>query len=509
MSKPATQTRLAVPAHLRGLRWPRVTVPALVRREPLIVALALAGAGVYAIYGLWAHEHFQTEYDLSIFDQVVWRWSHFQLPIGTIAFSTSENELADHFSPILALLAPLYWIWSDARMLLIAQGALLGASVVPLFLYARPRIGRVGAYLLAAGYLLFWGISAGVGYQFHELAFAPLLIGLTIYFADQERWRGFWIAAALLLLVKENMSVLVVFIGLWLLTRGQYRRGLIAVGVGLAWYFLVVEVFMPALTPAGHEYTHWTYTAFGPNLTSALGNVVRYPGLLFHELINDPLKVRTLAYLVVPFLALMLYSPLVLLCVPLVAEEMFSSDPLFWGTRFHHWLPIGVVLAMGAADGLRNLLRLTRREYATAWIGAAAGALILIANFEIAKRFPLSRIMQPNFTFTRTPVDRAMYHAIGKVPAGASVTTQAPVLPHLSQRAHVYLLGRCPTSPATRYLVINLPQAAWPDPVIARKWVEVRRSQYDQIFGELGWTVLRRKLGVSETSGLPGNRTVC
>ena len=138
------------------------------------------------------------------------------LPIGTIAFSRSQNELADHFSPILALLAPLYWAWSDARVLLMAQGGLLGASLVPVFLYARPRVGRVGAYLLTAGYALFWGISAGVGYQFHELAFAPLLLGLAIYFADQGRWRGFWIAIVGLLLVKENMSVLVVFIGLWL-----------------------------------------------------------------------------------------------------------------------------------------------------------------------------------------------------------------------------------------------------------------------------------------------------
>ena len=124
----------------------------------------------------------------------------------------------------------------------------------------------------------------------------------------------------------------------------------------------MVDVVIPALTPAGHSYAHWTYTAFGANVGSALQNIFNHPGLPFHQLVDDPQKTRTLAYLLVPFLALVLYSPLLLLCVPLVAEELFSSDPLFWTTHFHHWLPIGVVLAMGAADGLRNLLRLTGRD---------------------------------------------------------------------------------------------------------------------------------------------------
>src|SRR6266508_3612969 len=186
-----------------------------------------------------------TDFDLAIADQAVWHYANFQSPeITTIVPPVSM--LGDHFSPILIALAPLYWIWSDPRMLLIAQALLIAASIVPVFLFARPRMGRFGAYLLSAAYTLFWGISAAVGYQFHELAFSPLLIALCILFADRRQWAAFFISLAALLLVKENMSVLAVFIGLWLISGREYRLGAITVGIGVAWYVLALNVLLPA-----------------------------------------------------------------------------------------------------------------------------------------------------------------------------------------------------------------------------------------------------------------------
>ena len=50
------------------------------------------------------------------------------------------NLLGDHFHPALMLLAPAYWIWDDARVLLVVQALLLAASSLPLFWWARPRL---------------------------------------------------------------------------------------------------------------------------------------------------------------------------------------------------------------------------------------------------------------------------------------------------------------------------------------------------------------------------------
>jgi uncharacterized membrane protein len=482
-SPPDTLTQTAIRRPHLGVR-----VPALVRTEPLLIAISAIFAVAYSLYAVWEHNHFMTDFDLAIVDQAVWHYSNFSSPeITTI--SPPVNMLGDHFSPILTVLAPLYWIWSDPRMLLIAQGALVAASIVPVFLFARPRMGRVGAYLLAAAYALFWGISAAVGYQFHELAFSPLLIALCILFADRRQWTAYFISLGALLLVKENMSVLGVFIGLWLISGREFRRGAITVGVGLAWYFLALNVLLPAF--AGHDYTHWTYQDLGPDGPSAVKSILLHPDQPFELLFNEPEKRETLLLLTAPFLGLVLGSRLVILCMPLVAQQLFSSYELQWGTDFHYWLPIAPVLAMGAADGFRNIVRWLRREQALALAGGIVAAVMLAVNLGLAHRYPLWTLVEPGFSLSATETDRAAQRALDVVPDGASATAAAAMLPYLSRRDDIYLFGY--PSPQNEYVVFAPQALGWPDPVYERQWLRQNRSAYRTVYDRDGWVVRKRR----------------
>jgi uncharacterized membrane protein len=483
-SHASRSVELPLRARARGAAW----VPALVRTEPLLLALAALFAVAYALYAVWEHDHFMTDFDLAIADQAVWHYSHLTSPhITTI--SPPVNMLGDHFSPILIILAPLYWLWSDPRMLLIAQGVLVAASIVPVFLFAQPRVGRLGAYLLAVAYALFWGISAAVGYQFHELAFSPLLIALCILFADRRQWTAFFVSVALLLLVKENMSILVIFIGLWMMSGKEVRLGLITAGIGLAWYFLAVDVFLPAF--AGHAYTHWTYTDFGPNAGSAVKNIVIHPDLPFRELVNEPEKRHVLLLLLASCLGLTLGSRLIILCVPLIAQQFFSSYAAQWGTDFHYWLPIAPVLFMGAADGLRNIVRWLGRERSLALAGGIAAAALLASNLIIARDYPLWKLVEPGFSFSATSADRAAQRALDVVPGDASATVPAAQLPHMSRRDDIYLFGY--PSPQNSYVVFAPGALGWPDPAYERQWLQQNKAAYRVVYDRDGWVVWRRR----------------
>ena len=79
------------------------------RARVAVVALAVLFTILYSLYGLFRHWHFgSSAYDLGIFDQVVWRLSRFETPGSSIRGFT--HFLGDHFFPIVALFAPLYWI---------------------------------------------------------------------------------------------------------------------------------------------------------------------------------------------------------------------------------------------------------------------------------------------------------------------------------------------------------------------------------------------------------------
>jgi uncharacterized membrane protein len=456
--------------------------------EPLLLGLAALFALAYAIYSIWKHLHFRTDLDLAIFDQGIWHYSHLSSPEITTKVP-QVSMLGDHFSPILIGLTPLYWLWSDPRALLIAQAALIAASIVPVFLFARPRMGRVGAYLLAAAYALFWGISAAVSYQFHEIAFAPLLIGLCILFADRRQWTGYWVSLALLMLVKEDMAVLAVFLGLWLISGREVRRGAITAGVGIAWYFLATDVLLPAF--GGHSFSYWTYTDFGPNAPTALKNIVIHPDLPFRELFNDPAKRHVLLLLLASSLGLAFGSRLIIVCIPLIAENLFSSRTTQWDTTFHYWLPIAPVLFMAAADGFHNIVGWLRRERSLALAGGLAAGALLVSSLTIASGFPLWTLTKPwDFSLSSTASDRAAQRAIDVVPPDASATVPAPFLPHMSERDSLYLLGQ--PAPTTEYAILAPQPLPFPDPAYEATWRQQHKLDYRTVYARDGWIVWKR-----------------
>ena len=81
-----------------------------------------------------------------IFDQAVRSYAHFQPGISVIkglhnGFGPHFSILGDHWSPILASLAPLYWIYNSPETLLVAQAVLFALAVPPLWLFTRRAFG--------------------------------------------------------------------------------------------------------------------------------------------------------------------------------------------------------------------------------------------------------------------------------------------------------------------------------------------------------------------------------
>jgi uncharacterized membrane protein len=470
---------------------------ALVGGEPLVLALAAAAAIAYAGFAAIQHAHFRTGFDLAIFDQVVWHYSNLDAPASSI--KGIPNILGDHFSPIIALLAPLYWVWSDPTALLLVQGLLIAASIVPVFLFARRRLDRWAALAIALCYSIFWGIQTGATFEFHEVAFAPLAIGLAILWADEERWLGFAACMAVLLVTKEDLSLLVLFFGIYLLTLRHLRAGAITCAAGVGWYLLATEVFIPHYAPAGGGFTYWSYTRFGDGLFDSIGTVISQPWLVPQVAFESQGKADTIVYLFAAFLFLTLGSRLSILAIPLLAERFLSDNPTFWTTQFHYSLAIAPVLAMGAAAGLANLSRRAAVNRRAPWLpNALAAALVPAALWvgHLAHAFPLVNLLKPGF-YEAPEVSGPVNRALDRVPAKAEVAAQDSLLPHLTHRDSVAEIA--PPTPPTDYTVGSLDHhigaptgnpGGWPqfDRELSRR---IRSGRV--IFRERGWVVVRRR----------------
>jgi uncharacterized membrane protein len=475
--------------------------PARRAAEPLLLAAV-------ALAALLRHADLRSSSDLALYDQAVWHYSLLEGPRTTVLLRL-PNILGDHFDPILATLAPLYWLWADVRMLLIAQAVLVAVAAVPIFHYCLPRVGPRGAGAFAAAYLLFWGVHSAVGFDFHNIAFAPPLIAALVLAADRERWPLFFAALVPLLLVKEDLAVFVAFLGLYLLARRALWQGLATVALGVGWYALVTGVLIPwAAGPA--EYAHWSYDALGTGLGDALLNIAADPLLPVEAFLSEgaPRKLATIALLTVPFLGLVLASPLAILGVPLLAERMLSANPNLWGNEFHYSLMLAPILAMAAADGLHNLGRLggfdARR--AASVVAAAVIALNVAASAALS---PFRALLDAGL-YSRSPAERSAYGALERIPPGASVAALNYFTPHLSHRDDLYALGRGPLLEPD-YILVDFSARARPYYSSPRAFrnvrasVRARRPAYEALVERGGLLLLRhRRLSPSAASSARG-----
>ena len=278
-SRPATAPRTA-----DGTAVGRGRLRALWRRSSVKVgALTVAAAFVYCLASLNLFRRFlASTFDLVIFDQGIRGYAHLSAPVS-IARGVSDGQgahlelLADHWSPLLALLAPLYWLHDGPTSLLAAQGVLFALAIPPLWVYTRRRIGPAAGYFVCVAYALSLPVMEAVIFDFHEVAFVPVLTAVMVERFDAgKRWHGV-LAAAALLLVKEDMGLLVAGFGGYLLLarwRSEKWTGLAFVVGGVAATWAATHLLIPAF--GGSATFYWAYGQFGTTLGSALLNVLTH-----------------------------------------------------------------------------------------------------------------------------------------------------------------------------------------------------------------------------------------
>jgi uncharacterized membrane protein len=463
----------------------------LLRSPRLWLLLIVAGSALgYATFALFRHWHFQSgAYDLGILDQALWHYSRLERPVNTIG--DYSNILGDHFHPILLLLAPLYWLVPRPETLLVAQAILLAVSALPVHSFIRRRHPAPVALVLTAAYVSHWAMQKTAARDFHELAFAPLLVALVVWAIDRERFRVFWCAAVALLFVKEDLAPFVAFLGLFLLVRRRVWHGVAALIVGLGFFALVVGWVMPALS-GGNGYRYASSFAQLGGIQGIAVLALTKPWRLLTLLVSPAPKLRLMLLWLGPFAFLPLFSPYGLLLLPIAATRLLSATELHWFADFHYSAPLAPILAMAAGDGLARVAARVLEEPVRRRTVLALAILTLGLCSLLPSKLPFWRLLSPRW-YALTASDRTGREALRVIPADASVAAQDAIVPHLSRRARIYPLRAGVI--ATDYVIASRslncwPYAGWGE--IAVLLEEKRRAGYAPVFERGDWIVLAR-----------------
>lgn len=399
----------------------------------LFALIGCVGFIIYSLISISKHLHFNsTGFDLVIFDQAIRHYSDFLAPASS--FRGFDNLLGDHFHPILILLAPLYWLFDTPVSLLVAQALLIISTSLPVYLYTKNKLGVLPALFLTIAFVFNAALLRAINFDFHEIAFAIPLIAWAIYLIDRKLWIWLYIVIGLLLLVKEDMSILVAFLGIYLLLLRHHKQGLIILASGLIWFFLATKLFIPYFAGEHGSFNYWTYDQLGPDIPSSLIAIIKNPLFAISLLFFPTIKLVTLIKTFGVFLGLPLLSPLLLLAFPLVLERFLSSNENYWQFHFHYGATLTPILVMATADSLHRLGKLKVLERLKKIDISLLSKLttMIIAIIAIL----LFAISPMNFIFTSSNYrlsshSQSGYEIISTLPKNTSICTTNHIAPHL------------------------------------------------------------------------------
>jgi len=414
--------------------------------------------------------------DLGLYDQMCWGLIHGYGFLTTIYDLPRDNFLAEHIVPTVAVVAQIYRLWEDPRILLILQSLALAAGGLLVYRIARKRTSTAWfPFLLTVAYFVNPLLERGWMNDFHVdalevflylAAYACLLRG-----AEKRAWSAaYWVLIVLLLGCKEDVGLSVAALGL-VVAAAQRRRllGLSTAAVGLAWSYVAITKLLPHFASAGGAAVEVNrqianYSHLGSNIPEIALSPILHPLRVLGAVLL-PERVVSVLKVLMPVGFLPLFAPLWLILLgPSYLTTILSGWEGQYGLHSHYGLVFVAPAFIAAVEGWRNLesgrLGLKPKHLGTAALIVACLSLSAANKF---RKFRLTRPLKWTRAY-RTHVDRSEVLKVGeKIPPYASLSADEALGSHFSRRRYIYKFPRRPEG--TRFVLLNFdkPNPLGPD----------------------------------------------
>ncbi len=407
--------------------------------------------------------------DLAQYDQLVWNTLHGRILENTIV-RDAHLYLEKAFTPILLDIVPLYAIWGSPVVLLLIQTVGIGLSGLPLYWFARERLGPWLGLILTITYYVSPALANVNLDEFHEIALAVPLLSLALYFLLRYRYKPFLATLAVTFLVKDEIAIIAMGLGLYILLVQKAKR----VGVALTVFsglfiLLLLQVVIPSFRGAqpGSFYYVGRYGYLGQTVSEIVRTIVTRPDIVLQHVVI-PGKIEYVLQLLVP----LAFIPLVgievfLLTLPIFGYTLLSDVSWQYSVKTLYPAPLLPFLSFAAIVGLQRLSTWSRQNHpgslpnqkpgvivARQW---ALGAVMLTAgllSYYLQGQGPLARSFQSEL-YVLHPDSFVKEGWMRSIPFDAVVVAQNEFLPHVSDRQYVYEIPSIPDCRQADYMVAD------------------------------------------------------
>ncbi|OGH06316.1 MAG: hypothetical protein A2171_00980 [Candidatus Levybacteria bacterium RBG_13_35_9] len=425
--------------------------------------------------------------DMAFFNQVIWQLSEFKL---------SEIALSQHFSPILLIFVPFFWIAKSNSFLMLAQSIFVISAGIPLYLASKHKLqSEFLPIALVFAYLSFGGIQFGYAYGFHEIMLFPAFFFWGYYFYLKNKFKTYILFLILSLLVKEEVTFIIIFWGLYLALKKQYKYAISSIVIGILWYILTFHVVFPAFNKGGFGY--WGQYP-GEGLLGILQYAIFNPIEFLKTLITPKYKIDTILHSYGTFSFLSFLSPSTLIVTtPSLLEKLLSNN-IAAASGFHYSAAIGAVVLVSVIEAIYNIKKKKIFEKLiknkNIFLGVIIFYVAVLANI-LYGYHPLSPLHIGKETGLSDAGLLYLEKAINLIPKDATVASQYYIRPHL--KSPYWLVKDGPSDNETYdYVIVNteLPLVLWETEHIEKNVNKIMgEGNYEIIVNAYGTLLFRNK----------------
>lgn len=379
-----------------------------------------------------------SSYDVGLYQQGVWLLGHGDAPFVTLM---GRNMFGDHASLILLLVAPIYRLFPSADTLFFLQSLFIALGALPVFLAARKRLASEAmAFALAACFLLHPAVGWANRENYHPDSFVAFFLGMAIYGALERKWRLYWVFVILTLLVKEDVVLVVVPLGIWVSLKRDVRIGVATAMASVAATLLGMFVIMRSLIGVPTR-NGWRIPFGGPG--GLMREAVERPGNVIEHFRSDnrPFYFWQMTF---PMAFVFARRPgLASVSLLVIGTNMLSTFWYQYHLEYHYSLIAVPAIVLGTVHALELVGRKWRRWLVAAvtltsvWSCLMWGVVPLGSILTLGSDDPIGRA-QPYYWPADHPVAVAAREIFDDVPADASVSAYHALTPHLAERKLIY-----------------------------------------------------------------------
>lgn len=362
------------------------------------------------------------------------------------------------------LFAPLYYVFGSYTMLIVQIAAILFGGIGVYKLSEFKRLPHYLPLMLTAQFFCIWGIYSALAFDFHNHVIGAMLVPWLVYYYEKNQIKGFLIYFILILFTKENMALWLVFILLGLVVnsvlrgngRTNWRNWLrleIPLIVLTSIYFVVISgtVMPPLREGAGQDHLA-RYAQLGESFPEMIETVFTEPAEVFNLLFlntskfakYDHLKVELYFMLLVSGGVFMFRRPgYLIMIIPIIAQKMFSNHHMHWSINAQYSIELVPIISLCLVEYFSS------RKNAN-WAYALGGVLLFTTGYsnylsleDVSRQKLWAKTHNARFYrsehYSYKFNVQAMHDALGRIPNDASVSASSLIVPHVAQRAEIYL----------------------------------------------------------------------